>query len=364
MILIDADTHLREGIYLDEVYKLQGEFAKFAPRKTKGGAYHEVEFENEPMPWGEEVEKHGRHRQLYGPDRQGGRIAAIQPGGWDRDQRVRDLAKAGIEKQVMFCTGSAIPTLTEGRLGLAFAESLNTWVAGFVKGYEDKLYPTAVMPAGYPEGMAGELRRSVKELGIRAAHISGFSLTRNADDPVFDDFYSTAEELDVPLFVHPASRGPIANRHKNFYIMHCLARPTTAADSLVSFVLGGVFERHPKLKVGFFECSASWMLYWMERMEFGYDNLKQDYAPYLKLRPSEYVRRNCYLTVESNEACLPEAIKEIGAGHLMASSDYPHWDSGWPGCISELEKRSDIPSSAKERILSRNIADLLKIDAN
>jgi predicted TIM-barrel fold metal-dependent hydrolase len=106
------------------------------------------------------------------------------------------------------------------------------------------------------------------------------------------------------------------------------------------------------------------MLYWMERMEFGYDNLKQDYAPYLKLRPSEYVRRNCYLTVESNEACLPEAIKEIGAGHLMASSDYPHWDSGWPGCISELEKRSDIPSSAKERILSRNIADLLKIDAN
>ena len=93
-----------------------------------------------------------------------------------------------------------------------------------------------------------------------------------------------------------AARGPIANRHKNFYIMHCLARPTMAADSLVSFVLGGVFERHPKLKVGFFECSASWMLYWMERMEFGYDNLKPDYAPYLKLRPSEYVRRNVRVT--------------------------------------------------------------------
>ena len=94
-----------------------------------------------------------------------------------------------------------------------------------------------------------------------------------------------------------------------------------------------------KLKVGFFECSASWMLYWMERMEFGYDNLKPDYAPYLKLRPSEYVRRNCFLTVESNEACLPEAIEKIGADRLMASSDYPHWDCGWPGCIKELGER-------------------------
>jgi uncharacterized protein len=106
------------------------------------------------------------------------------------------------------------------------------------------------------------------------------------------------------------------------------------------------------------------MLYWMERMEFGYDNLKPDYAPYLKLRPSDYVRRNCYLTVESNEACLPEAIKEIGAERLMASSDYPHWDCGWPGCIQELGKRSDIPTLAKERLLSRNIAELLKIDVN
>ncbi|HEX9808068.1 MAG TPA: amidohydrolase family protein [Alphaproteobacteria bacterium] len=362
MSMIDADTHLREGYFLDEVYRLSGEFAKFTPRRVKDGAYHEVRFEHDLEPWGREVEKYGSHRQLYGPDRQGGRIAAMQPGGYDKEKRIADLAAAGVDRQVMFCTGSGIPLLNEGPLGLALCQSFNNWVADFVKGYEDKLYPTAVMPAGHPEGMAGELRRAVKNLGIRAAHISGYSLTKCADDPAFDAFYAEAEALDVPLFVHPHSRGPVANRHKNFYQMHCLARPTMAADALVSFVIGGVFERFPKLKVAFFECNAAWMLYWMDRMDMGYDYLAQDYAPHLTMKPSDYVRRNCYLTVESNEKCLPEAFEEIGEDRLMMSSDYPHWDCGFPGCAREAAARGDLTPAQRERLTRRNIAELMKID--
>lgn len=361
MSMIDADTHLREGYFLDEVYRLSGEFSKFTPRRVKDGAYHEVAFEHDLEPWGDEVEKHGSHRQLYGPDRQGGRIAEMQPGGYDKEKRIEDLAAAGIEKQVMFCTGSGIPTLNEGPLGLALCESYNDWVAGFVKGYEDKLYPAGVLPAGYPEGMAGELERMVGELGLRAAHIPGYSLKLNADDPAFDDGYAAAQKLDVPLFVHPASRGPLANRHRNFYQMHCLARPTMAADALVSFVIGGVFERFPKLKVAFFECNAAWMLYWMDRMDMGYDYLKQDYAPHLTMKPSDYVRRNCYLTVESNEPCLPEAFEAIGEDRLMMSSDYPHWDSGFPGCAEEAAHRNDLSPVQRERLTGRNIAELMKI---
>ena len=362
MGMIDADTHLREGYFMDEVYNLSGEFANFTPKRTRDGAYHEVAFAHDLDPWGPEVEKFGSHRQLYSPDRHDGRIAAMQPGGYDKEQRIRDLGASGIDKQVLFCTDSGIPLLNEGPLGLALCQSFNNWVTEFVKGYEDQLYPTAVMPAGHPEGMAGELRRAVKDLGIRAAHISGYSMTRCADDPVFDEFYAAAEELDVPLFVHPHSRGPVANRHKNFWKMHALARPTMAADALVSFVIGGVFERFPKLKVGFFECNAAWMLYWMERMEMGVGYLNQDYAPYLTMNPSDYVRRNCYLTVESNEKCLPEAFEEIGDDRLMMSSDYPHWDCGFPGCAEEAATRSDLSPAQRQRLTRTNIAELMKID--
>jgi predicted TIM-barrel fold metal-dependent hydrolase len=362
MTVIDADTHLREGYFLDKVYALKGEFAKFSPRRTRDGAYHEVSFEHDLEPWGREVEKYGSHRHLYSPDREGGRIARIQPGGYDKDKRIADLEAAGAKKQILFCTNSAIPTLNEGPLGLALAQAYNDWVVEFVKGYEDKLLPVGVLPAGHPEGMAGELERMVTKLGVKAAHIPGYSLTRNADDPVFDACYAMAEKLDVPLFVHPGSRGHLANRHQNFYAMHCLARPTMCADALVSFVIGGVLERFPKLKVGFFECNAEWMLYWMGRMDMGYSYLSRDYAPYLTMKPSDYVKRNCYLTFESNEANLPEAIEKIGLDRLMMSSDYPHWDCGFPGCINELAERTDITAKQKNRLMGGNIAELMQIN--
>src|SRR5690349_1030661 len=132
MTVIDADTHLREGYFLDKVYNLKGEFASFTPRRTRDGAYHEVHFEHDLEP----------------PDREGGRIARIQPGGYDKDKRIADLESAGAKKQILFCTNSAIPTLNEGPLGLALAQSYNDWVVDFVKGYEDKLIPVGVLSAG------------------------------------------------------------------------------------------------------------------------------------------------------------------------------------------------------------------------
>ena len=125
MGMIDADTHLREGYFMDEVYNLSGEFAKFTPKRTRDGAYHEVAFAHDLDPWGPEVEKFGSHRQLYSPDRHDGRIAAMQPGGYDKEQRIRDLAASGIDKQVLFCTDSGIPLLNEGPLGLALCQSFN-----------------------------------------------------------------------------------------------------------------------------------------------------------------------------------------------------------------------------------------------
>ena len=60
------------------------------------------------------------------------------------------------------------------------AQAYNDWVVRFVEGYEDRLFPVGVLPAGYPEGMAGEIERMVAKLGLKAAHIPGYSLTRNA----------------------------------------------------------------------------------------------------------------------------------------------------------------------------------------
>ncbi len=45
----------------------------------------------------------------------------------------------------------------------------------------------------------------------------------------------------------------------------------------------------------------------------------------------------------------------------MMSSDYPHWDCGFPGCAEEAAARSDLSAAQRERLTNGNIAELMKI---
>lgn len=359
-MLIDADTHLREDYCLDEVYALTGEFAHLTPRKVSGGDYSRIRYEHNLSPWPALAEKSHSHKELYDPKRWNGRVAQMQAESVDMDRRINAFADAGIAKQVLFGTNMDPAVLNRGDLGAALARAYNDWVAKLVKGREDALVPVAILPLGAPEAMAGELRRCVKEHGFKAGLLGAYSLDHTLDEDVFDPVYAEAERLDVPLFVHPNSRGEMTNRFQNFYIMHTLARPTNCTAALVGLVIGGVFERFPKLRVAFFECNTEWMLYWMHRMDATYEYLSDLYAPYLKMKPSDYVRRNCWLTCEGHEP-LGAAIEEIGADRLMMASDYPHWDAGFPFMIGEFRDRADLDGKQKDMIMCENVRTLMRL---
>ena len=359
-MLIDADTHVREDYCLDEVYDLKGEFAHLKPKKITQGDYSRIRYEHSLSPWGALAEKSHAHKELYDPQRWDGRVARWQVESRDMAKRVATFGEAGIEKQVIFGTNMDPAVLNRGPLGSALARCYNDWTERLVKGREDALLPVAILPLGHPEGMVDELRRCVTEKGFKAALLGAYSLDHTLDEEVFYPLYAEAEKLDVPLFVHPNSRGEMTNRFKNFYIMHTLARPTNCTAALVGLVIGGVFERFPRLRVAFFECNTEWMLYWMHRMDATYEYLADLYAPYLKMKPSDYVRRNCWLTCEGHEP-LGAAIEQIGADRLMMASDYPHWDAGFPMMIDEFRHRSDLTGKQKDLIMCENVRGLMGI---
>jgi predicted TIM-barrel fold metal-dependent hydrolase len=360
-MLIDADTHLREDYCLDQVYALKGEFAHLAPKKIVDGDYAQIRYDHKLSPWPASAEKSHDHKELYNPERWEGRVAAMQVQSIDMAARIAAFAEAGVEKQVLFGTNMDPAVLTRGELGGALARAYNDWVALLVKGHEDALVPVAILPLGYPEGMAAELKRCVTQYGFKAGLLGAYSLDHTLDEGVFDPLYAEAVRLDVPLFVHPNSRGEMTNRFKNFYIMHTLARPTNCTAALVGLVVGGVFERFPKLRVSFYECNTEWLRFWMHRMDATYEYLSDLYAPYLTMKPSDYVRRNCWLTCESHEPDLPAAIEEIGQDRLMMASDYPHWDAGFPFMIKEFQDRGDISAGVKERIMCENVRNLMRL---
>jgi len=81
----------------------------------------------------------------------------------------------------------------------------------------------------------------------------------------------------------------------------------------------------------------------------------------LKMAPSEYIRRNCYVTCEADEADLKRPIAELGEDRILMASDYPHFDSEYPHTVSTIRARKDLSDRQKDKILGGNAAHLLQL---
>ncbi len=363
-MIIDLDSHLREEYFLDEVYRLDGPYARYTPVRIGDGKYAEARFEVPFATTPTKARSGFEHRYMYDPKVRwrGGEIAERQAGGYDMERRLRDGSREGLQGQIVFPTRALASTATTpGELGAALCRAYNDWAAKLVRGAQDRLWPVAIVPAGHPDAMAGELRRCVTELGFKAGHLVPYVGERNLNDPAFFPYYQAAVDLDVPLLCHPPTLGDLTNRFDKFFPQHVLGRPLNCTAALVALVTGGVFERFPKLRVAFFECSAEWIVYWMHRMDEDYEWVKDDQAKHLSVPPSEYVRRNCYVTCEADEKRLALAVEELGPDRICLATDYPHFDSEWPHTVSKIRERDDITRRQKDLILGENAARVLKI---
>jgi predicted TIM-barrel fold metal-dependent hydrolase len=249
-MIIDLDSHLREASYTAQAHKVL-EANGMDPRRTAD----QVSGPKTGRPARPGRTYGYNHNYMYSPEEEwkGGELARLQIAGSDMSKRVELNAQESLDKQIIFPTGISLPVLTEGPIGAELCRMYNDWARDLVRGYEDQLLPCALMPAGHPEAMAGELRRAVTELGFKAAHCVSWIGEKNLDHEDFAPWFEEAERLGVPLFVHPNGHtGFITQRFDNFPAMHALGRPTNCVQALMGLVYGGVFERFPRLKVCFF----------------------------------------------------------------------------------------------------------------
>ena len=150
-MIIDLDSHLREGYFMDEVYNFPEPYARFTPQKAGESRKHNTEWVRLD-PGDPQGRAAHRHPYIYDPkvNWKNGEIAERQVAGYDMERRLKDIKKEGIDKQIIFPTGINVATENIGGSGLACAQSYNNWVANLVKGHEDVLLPAAMMPAGCP----------------------------------------------------------------------------------------------------------------------------------------------------------------------------------------------------------------------
>jgi len=123
----------------------------------------------------------------------------------------------------------------------------------------------------------------------------------------------------------------------------------------------GVFDRYPRLKVGFMEGGAGWLPYWMERLDEHVEKLAPQ-MPELKRRPSEIIQSDqVILTCESEETGLDRVLKSAGPGSVLYASDYCHWDCRFPFTVKDILDAEDPSFTEKERILNRNAIEFFSL---
>ena len=130
----------------------------------------------------------------------------------------------------------------------------------------------------------------------------------------------------------------------------------TAMTALIS---GGVFDRHPRLRVAFLEAGVTWVPYFLDRLHEHWKKRGDWIANGWRRDPRDYVAAgNVWVSCEAGETLLPAVVDALGADFILYASDYPHWDSEFPDSAKTLRERTDLAADAKAQMLGANAKKL------
>jgi len=206
------------------------------------------------------------------------------------------------------------------------------------------------------------------------------------NDPVYDPIWKAASDAGLPVGLHPlmsadlpgAVLGLRLNRMKtseipvqedadmnvdNIFFSQTIGNPFDMMSAMVFFLAGGVCQRFPDLKVIFLETNGGWIVPWLERMDHHFHMYGFD-IPWLDREPSEYFRRQCWISFDADESTIAFSARSplCGPDRIIWASDYPHPDAKIPGITKELVGAMDgLSAEDQARIAGGNAKALYAI---
>ena len=226
-------------------------------------------------------------------------------------------------------------------LAAAYCRVYNDWLTDVCQSSSGRVLPIAQVSLLRVEDGIEEVRRAAK-LGAKGVYL----FTRPANnipygDRYYDPFWAECQELGLPLGIHVSNTPKQVGRdlytstydHNNWWMTMMYGPDCHIA--FTTFFQGAVFERFPKLSVGVVETGCGWLAYWLEQMDSRFND---DYdSTEMKMLPSEYFRRQCWVVGDPDEKTFPFIAQLVGADNLLWGSDYPH-EEGHEEPLKELNQ--------------------------
>jgi predicted TIM-barrel fold metal-dependent hydrolase len=245
------------------------------------------------------------------------------------DGRIAEMDAAGIDMQVLSLNAPGVEQ-ADVEEQVAIARESNDFLADAVKKNPKRFAAFASLPVAAPEQAAEELDRRVKQQGFKGTLINGHSRGRYLDDKFFSPILERAEALNVPIYLHPtippkpvvdALYGGFSPTVSAVFAAAGWGWHIETGVHLIRMILGGVFDRHPKLQVVVGHLG--------EAVPFMLPRMNRNFPPEMtKLaRPfAAYVRENVHYTFGGFNfpTTFLDLFLEVGVDRIMFSVDHPY----------------------------------------
>jgi gamma-resorcylate decarboxylase len=280
------------------------------------------------------LEEHFNIRQLdtdppiYVGDVAGVRARLLDVAG----ERLGDMDAAGIGYVLLSLTAPGIQAIPDPKEAITLAREANDTLAETVAAHPARYGGMAALPLQDPRAAVDELERCVTQLGFPGVMVNGFTDTPDGNGAWYYDherylpFWERVESLGVPLYLHP--RDPLPANAGTYEGHPELMGATWAftvetATHALRLMTSGLFDRFPGLKIILGHLGET-LTFNMWRIEHRI-NYEGDLRTFN--RPlGAYLRDNFYVTTSGNfhTPALNNALTELGAGHVLYSTDYPY----------------------------------------
>lgn len=291
-----------------------------------------------------------------------------RPGHSDPRARLADMDADGVEASVTYCEVSAfryLYLLEHGRKEATRA--FNDALAEFASADPDRLVVSYQIPIHDVDAAVEEVRRAAAQ-GCRSLQLPVFPAELGLPDYWEDRYhplFAAISDVGLPICCHiglNTALDDVARRdptpQKGIFVP-CVGLST--AEAFGMWIMGGVFERFPQLKVVFVEPGLGWVSWWLYLV----DDLvaRQGYQfPAISRAPSDYFRENVHLTFVDEPDALRHAHDRLGVEHIMWSSDYPHPVSSWPRSQAIVDAMfHDADAAERHLVLAGNAARVWRL---
>jgi predicted TIM-barrel fold metal-dependent hydrolase len=234
----------------------------------------------------------------------------------------------------------------------------------------DRLFTLGHLPIWNKAAMEAEARRCID------MKIKGFVLP---DKPERLGLPSFTNEYFAPLFEMCEATGTPVNYHLNAAInpsgmtweelgfeqrlavasmMYSLGNAAT----LGNFMVSGLLDTYPNLKIGMIESGMGWVPFAVEMMEHQFDEMMPNVARRLQKRPWEYFRQNFWVTFWYESIGPKQLLETLGVDKVLFETDYPHPTSLYPGVQEHLvDTLGGYDYEVRKQVLERNAVKLYNL---